>query len=82
VGRVRVTAVLRARLGVMAGGAAFASGTGLAWGLAAGLMTAGPLLAAYCLLVMDVDDPGQPEAEADEQPPGEPSFEGEEFRPW
>lgn len=81
-GRVRIGPALRARLGLLAGGAAFAAGSGLAWGLAYGLMTAGPLLAGYCLLVMDVDDP---EPVPDEQLQDEPAKAGsevEEFSPW
>jgi hypothetical protein len=83
VGRVRIGAALRARLGLLAGGAAFAAGSGLAWGLAYGLMTAGPLLAGYCLLVMDVDEP-EPESESEpmQDEPAAAGSEVEEFSPW
>lgn len=57
-GRVRVSRALRARMGVLAGGSAVAAGTGLAVGLWAGLVAGGAGLVAYCLLVMDVDEPG------------------------
>lgn len=56
-GRVRVNRALRARLGILAGGASVASGAGLAAGLWAGLVAAGGLAMAYCLLVIDVDEP-------------------------
>jgi hypothetical protein len=57
VGRVRVSRALRARLGVLAGGAMAASGAGLAAGLWAGLALGGVLLVAYCLLLVDADEP-------------------------
>lgn len=56
-GRVRVSRALRARLGILAGGASIASGAGLGAGLWAGLIAAGGLLMTYCLLVIDVDEP-------------------------
>ncbi|MEV8548324.1 hypothetical protein AB0L04_00515 [Streptomyces glaucescens] len=49
---------MRARVGVLAGGAMTASGAGLGFGLAVGLMVGGALLAAYCLLLTDVDGGG------------------------
>lgn len=54
-GRVQVSARMRARLGVLLGGATAAAGVGLAAGLAFGLMAAGVGLVAYCLLLADVD---------------------------
>lgn len=53
-GRVRMTPVARARAGVMTGGALVAAGAGFGLGLAVGLVVAGVLLVAYCLLLMDV----------------------------
>ncbi|NYV72978.1 hypothetical protein [Streptomyces sp. UH6] len=53
-GRIRLTRVARARAGVLAGGASAATGAGLGLGLAVGLVVGGVLLAAYCLLLMDV----------------------------
>lgn len=44
----------RARAGVLAGGCMAAAGAGLGLGLAVGLVVAGVLLVAYCLLLMDV----------------------------
>jgi hypothetical protein len=38
----------------MTGGAMVAAGAGLGFGLAVGLVVAGVLLVAYCLLLMDV----------------------------
>lgn len=43
-----------ARVGVLAGGGLFTSGVWLAVDMAAGLMTAGMGLVAYCLLLADV----------------------------
>ncbi|MBK3556293.1 hypothetical protein JHN55_07035 [Streptomyces sp. MBT56] len=54
-GRVRVSAGVRARAGVFTGGVLTATGAGLGLGLAVGLAVAGVLLVAYCLLLMDVD---------------------------
>jgi hypothetical protein len=54
-GRLRVSRALRARAGVLAGGSSASAGVGLGFGLAAGLVAAGVLLVAYCLLLMDVD---------------------------
>ncbi|MFF9270434.1 hypothetical protein [Streptomyces rochei] len=53
-GRIRLTPVARARTGVMTGGTLVAVGAGLGLGLAVGLVVAGVLLVAYCLLLMDV----------------------------
>ncbi|MGW6295637.1 hypothetical protein [Streptomyces sp. NPDC055058] len=61
-GRLRLTAVrplARARAGAWAGGGLLTAGCGLAWGVAAGLITAGVLLIAYCLLIADVAEPGE-----------------------
>jgi len=52
-----VSPALRARLGILAGGASVASGAGLGEGLWSGLVVAGAQLMAYCLLVIDVDEP-------------------------
>ncbi|MFB6423681.1 hypothetical protein ACFCXC_18335 [Streptomyces microflavus] len=49
---------MRARAGVFTGGALVAVGAGIGLGLAVGLAAAGVLLVAYCLLLMDVDGPG------------------------
>ncbi|MGW3166974.1 hypothetical protein ACWC9Q_29770 [Streptomyces sp. NPDC001142] len=60
-GRIRLTPAALARTGVMTGGGLLTVGIGLGIGLAAALMTAGVLLVAYCLLLMDVtagDNPG------------------------
>ncbi|MEV7712297.1 hypothetical protein [Streptomyces sp. NPDC088270] len=57
-GRLRMTRAALARTGVMTGGALFTAGMGLGVGLAAALMTAGVLLVAYCLVLMDVGGPG------------------------
>lgn len=54
-GRVQVSRRVRARVGVLLGGAMAAAGVGLAAGLAFGLMAAGVGLVAYCLLLADVD---------------------------
>ncbi|WP_406730901.1 hypothetical protein [Streptomyces sp. NBC_01794] len=54
-GRVQVSRKVRARLGVLLGGAMAAAGVGLAAGLSFGLMAAGIGLVAYCLLLADVD---------------------------
>lgn len=54
-GRVQVSRKVRARLGVLLGGAMAATGVGLAAGLSFGLMAAGIGLVAYCLLLADVD---------------------------
>lgn len=54
-GRIRLTRAARARAGVLTGGAMVASGTGLRLGLALGLVVAGVLLVAYCLLLADTD---------------------------
>lgn len=45
----------RARGGVFVGGVLVTAGIWVGVDLAAGLMTAGVLLVAYCLLLMDVD---------------------------
>ncbi|MFE2046370.1 hypothetical protein ACFXAZ_36710 [Streptomyces sp. NPDC059477] len=55
-GRIRVTRAGRARAGVLAGGALASTGAGLGLGLAVGLVVAGVLLVAYCLLLMDTAD--------------------------
>lgn len=47
-----------ARIGVWTGGAVFCTGLGLAVGAAGALMAAGVGLVAYCLLLMDVQPPG------------------------
>ncbi|MEU8537526.1 hypothetical protein OH540_21290 [Streptomyces sp. BPPL-273] len=57
-GRVRLTRAGWSRAGVLAGGAMAASGTGLGWGLAVGLVVGGVLLVAYCLLLTDTDGGG------------------------
>lgn len=57
-GRVRLTRVAWSRAGVLAGGAMTASGSGLGWGLAVGLMVGGVLLVAYCLFLADADGGG------------------------
>lgn len=49
-----MTPVARARAGVMTGGALVAAGAGFGLGLAVGLVVAGVLLVAHCLLLMDV----------------------------
>ncbi|MFF7067309.1 hypothetical protein [Streptomyces pseudovenezuelae] len=54
-GRIRLTRMGWSRAGVLAGGAMAASGTGLRFGLAVGLMVAGVLLVAYCLFLIDTD---------------------------
>lgn len=54
-GRLRLTRAGLSRAGVIAGGGMFTSGMWLAVDLAAGLMTGGALLVAYCLLLTDVD---------------------------
>lgn len=54
-GRIRLTRAGMSRAGVIAGGGLFTSGVWLACGLAAGLMTGGVLLVAYCLVLADVD---------------------------
>ncbi|MFB6943196.1 hypothetical protein ACFWGL_17120 [Streptomyces sp. NPDC060286] len=53
-GRLRLTRAALARTGVMTGGGLFTVGIGVGVGVAASLMTAGVLLVAYCLLLMDV----------------------------
>ncbi|MFE7236095.1 hypothetical protein ACFVAF_36885 [Streptomyces sp. NPDC057596] len=50
-----MTPALRARAGVLTGGAMAAAGAGLGLGLAVGLVVGGVLLVAYCLLLMDVN---------------------------
>lgn len=54
-GRIRLTRMGWSRAGVLTGGAMAASGTGLQFGLAVGLMVAGVLLVAYCLFLIDTD---------------------------
>jgi hypothetical protein len=56
--RPRLTRLTRSRIGTWTGGGLIATGTGLGWGLPVALIVAGVLLAAYCLLVADVADPG------------------------
>ncbi|MFF4847995.1 hypothetical protein [Streptomyces sp. NPDC001194] len=56
-GRLSVSRAGLARAGTVLGGALVAAGTGLGLGLALGLVVGGVLLAAYCLLVADVDPP-------------------------
>lgn len=55
-GRVRLTPAVRARTGVVTGGVMVAVGAGLGVSLAVGLVVAGVLLVAYCLLLTDVPD--------------------------
>lgn len=57
-GRLRLTRVAWSRAGVLSGGAVAASGTGLGWGLAVGLIVGGVLLATYCLFLADADGGG------------------------
>ncbi|MFF2009164.1 hypothetical protein ACFVWY_08835 [Streptomyces sp. NPDC058195] len=56
--RLRLTRAALARTGVIAGGGLFTTGVGLAVDLSAALMAAGVLLVTYCLVLMDVGDPG------------------------
>jgi len=59
VGRLRVTRwtrAARARIGYWTGCAALAVGTGLEFGVGAGLMAAGVLAAGSCLLLVETDD--------------------------
>ena len=54
-GRLQVSRAVLALVGVMVGGLLFTAGVWLAVDLAGGLMTGGVLLAAYCLLLADVE---------------------------
>lgn len=51
----------RARAGTWSGGGLVAVGAGLSWGVGIGLIAAGALLLAYCLLIADVAAPGRPD---------------------
>jgi hypothetical protein len=57
VGRVRLTRAGRSQAGVLVGGGTFTAGMWVGVGLAAGLMTGGVLLVAYCLFLMDTEGP-------------------------
>lgn len=63
--RLRIGRLARARAGAWAGGGLVTAGTGLAWGVAAGLITAGALLIAYCLLIADVAETGDEDGGTD-----------------
>lgn len=54
----RLSPLARSRIGTWTGGALVSAGAGFQWGLPAGLIVAGVLLAAYCLLIADVS-PGR-----------------------
>ncbi|MEU1596196.1 hypothetical protein ABZ468_25890 [Streptomyces sp. NPDC005708] len=56
--RPKVSRLMRTRAGTWAGGGLVSAGVGLEWGLPFALIVAGVLLAAYCLLIADVAEPG------------------------
>ncbi|WP_121711758.1 hypothetical protein [Streptomyces sp. E5N91] len=52
------TRAARARIGWWTGCAVLAAGTGMEFGVGAGLMTVGVLTAGSCLLLVETDDEG------------------------
>lgn len=63
-GLLRMSPLLLARLGVVAGCLLFVVGVGLAIDLPAALMTAGILLVGGCLVLIDVDRRPEPKEDA------------------